>query len=252
MSGTKNRIGSGSALNFSYWKEKRFAWIPLFSHHLECKSVQELFLLLMLHTLATCKSHAKWIYNMWSAKNRLHRERERDRTQIRKDERGGWRRLKDITSIEEKNQNFQNKSWRFFRPTSCLHACMHPWIFFTYWTWQQLWPQARPGVVAGCGAFDFHAMETFAQKQLHADHLEPRVVSCLPSRAAVITTVLSLSETLKERLPISSASLDLLLRPNLQISKSLASGFLPVIHKNCGLCVKEESRKQITEGLIRV
>jgi hypothetical protein len=131
--------------------------------------------------------------------------------------------------------------WQFFRPSSCLHASMN---FFTYWTWQQLWSQARPGVVAGWGAFDFHAMETFAQKQqLHADHLQPRVVACLPSSRVAVTTVLSLWKGL----PISRASLDLLppKSPDLQIS---CLWVLPVFHKNCDMC-QEESRKQITEGL---
>lgn len=138
------------------------------------------------------------------------------------------------------NQNFQNMSWQFFRPSSCLHASMN---FFTYWTWQQLWPQARPGVVAGWGAFDFHALETFAQKQLHADHLEAQVVSCLPSRVAV-TTILSLWKSLqisRASLPWSSSPKS----PDLQIS---CLWVLPVFHKNCDMC-QEESRKQSTEGL---
>jgi hypothetical protein len=137
------------------------------------------------------------------------------------------------------NQNFQNMSWQFFRPSSCLHASMN---FFTYWTWQQLWPQARPGVVAGWGAFDFYAMETFAQKQLHADHLEAQVVSCLPSRVAV-TTVLSLWKSLQ----ISIASLDVL-PPNLQISKSPACGSCLCFTRTV-IMYQEESRKQSTEGL---
>ncbi len=168
-------------------------------------------------------------------KNKLQREIEHRSEKMR----GGWRRLKDIKSIERENQNFQNMSWQFFRPSSCLHASMN---LITYWTWQQLWPQARPGVVAGWGAFDFHAMETFAQKQLHADHLLPRVVSCLPSRVA-ITTVLSLWKSL----PISRASLDLL-PPNLQISKISCLWVLPVFHKNCDMC-QEESRKTNHRGL---
>ncbi len=92
-----------------------------FSHHLECKSVQELFLLLMLHALATFKSHAKWIYNMWSAKNRLQREIEHRSKKMR----GGRRRLKDITSIEEKTRTCKTCDDNF----SDHHpACMHPWI----------------------------------------------------------------------------------------------------------------------------
>ncbi len=168
-------------------------------------------------------------------KNKLQREIEHRSEKMR----GGWRRLKDIKSIERENQNFQNMSWQFFRPSSCLHASMN---LITYWTWQQLWPQARPGVVAGWGAFDFHAMETFAQKQLHADHLLPRVVSCLPSRVA-ITTVLSLERAFRY------LEHPLIFFPQISRSpKSPAYGSCLCFTRTV-ICVRRKAEKQIIEGL---